>query len=384
MISKLKSVQLSLLLALLTLATACERDNEIPQVNTDDLSALPAQADGPAENATSNEKVALGRLLFWDPILSGNKDVACATCHHPNFGYADGRDLSSGVGGSGIGPSRRGGAVIKRNSPSVINTAFNGIDVNGNYDPNTAPMFWDNRANGLEEQAMGPILSHDEMCGDDIAETDIIDTVVARLKSITTYQNLFASAFGNGNINAERITMAIASFQRTLVSNNSRFDRYMRGDITAMNDQELRGMDIFNNAGCADCHSGPMFSDYELHTLSVPDHPQVDDDGATGQFDFRTPTLRNLNATGPYMHNGHFDQLRGVLTFYRDISGERSTSQNPNVTNGQIDQDARDLRLNENDIDQILTFLNTLNDDGFDRTIPASVPSGLTVGGAEI
>lgn len=354
--------------------------NEVENIITfDDVAALPNSFVAPNNNLYSNEKFELGRLLFWDPILSGTQTVACATCHHPDFGYADGRELSAGINGTGIGPNRTGGVVIRRNSPTIINTGFNGITNNGNTNPNTAPMFWDNRAMSLEEQALMPIMDHDEMRGPLIAEEDIIDVVLDRLNAIPEYQDLFEDAFGATVITETHLAHALATFQRNITANDSRFDQYVKGNLNALSNQEIQGLNTFLDVGCADCHSGPMFSDYDLHTLSVPDNPLVDDDGATGDFDFRTPTLRNLDFTAPYMHNGAFDNLREVLEFYNDISGGNGDSQNPNVPDNQIAQDARGLNLNNNDINQIITFLNTLNDPDFDRTIPQRVPSGLGV-----
>ena len=121
----------------------------------------------------------------------------------------------------------------------------------------------------------------------------------------------------------------------------------MRGDLNALSNDEIEGLNAFLEAGCADCHSGPMFSDFELHTLSVPNHPLVSDNGATGDFDFRTPSLRNLAFTAPYMHNGRFRNLEEVLEFYDEISGGGGDSQNPNVDDNEIDDDARDLDLND-------------------------------------
>ena len=179
----------------------------------------------------------------------------------------------------------------------------------------------------------------------------------------------------------ERIAQALATFQRSLLAKNSRFDDYLAGDQGALSDQELRGMNSFIEVGCENCHSGSMFSDFELHTLSVPENPLVNDNGATGNFDFRTPSLRNLAFTSPYMHNGSFENLRDVLEFYRDISRGNGDSQNPNVNDNQIDEDARRLQLNNGQINEIIAFLNTLNDDGFDKTVLQTVPSGLSVGG---
>lgn len=372
------------------IASACQDPDDFPMTDPmvgipnapDEITALPAAVLYPDNNPHSTAKADLGRMLFWDPVLSGAKDVACATCHHPDLGYADGRDLSSGINGIGLGPNRRGGELVRRNAPTVINTAFNGMDINGRYNPENAPMFWDNRAQSLEEQALLPILSHEEMRGPAIAEADIVDSVVQRLNAIPGYRNMFASAFGDGGITETRIAQALATFQRDIVANNSPFDQYIRGDETAMSNQAIQGMNTFLRVGCAECHNGPMFSDFDLHTLSVPDHPLVDDAGANGDFDFRTPTLRNLDVTAPYMHNGVFDNLRDVLEFYNDISGGGADSQNPNVADNQIAQDARRLQLNGGDINEIISFLEALNDENFDRTIPQQVPSGLPVGGA--
>ncbi len=358
-----------------------EDDDGFNQNDIDELNALPEVVLFPSDNSYSDAKFELGQALFWDPILSGSKEVACASCHHPDFGYADGRSLSSGVDGVGLGPNRINGTIVKRNAPTILNTAFNGIGLDGNYNPNLAPMFWDNRASGLEEQALLPILSKEEMRGELIAEEDIIDTIVQRLNSFESYRQLFENAFENDVINEERITRALATFQRNLVANNSRFDEYMRGNMNALSDDELEGLNTFVEVGCINCHNGPMFSDFELHTLSVPNHPLVSDNGATGNFDFRTPSLRNLAFTAPYMHNGRFEDLEDVLEFYDDISSGNNNSQNPNVDDNEIDDDAEDLDLNGNDIEEIILFLNTLNDNGFDKTIPRKVPSGMSVGG---
>ena len=362
---------------------SCERDGGRfrPNDNITEISALPTEVVHPDDNPYTQEKFDLGRTLFWDPILSGSKDVACASCHHPDFGYADGRKLSSGVNGTGIGPGRTNGTLVKRNAPTILNTAFNGIDVNGNYNPTSAPMFWDNRSFGLEEQALMPILSKEEMRGDKITEDEILNVIVQRLDSLVAYRTLFENAFGDDIINADRIASALATFQRHIIANNSRFDEYVRGDLNALSEEEIEGMNTFLEVGCANCHNGPMFSDFELHSLSVPDHPLVDDSGATDNFDFRTPSLRNLLFTAPYMHNGSFDSLEDVLEFYDEISGGNGDSQNSNVADNEIDRDARNLQLNDDEIDEIIAFLNTLNDNNFDKFIPISVPSELPVGG---
>lgn len=366
-----------LFLAVQLVFLSCEQDADLSTVDgiSSAINSLPEQVTYPANNPYSEEKAALGRLLFWDPILSGNKDIACVSCHHPDFGYADGLKVSLGVGGNGLGPNRRNGIQIARNSPTIINTAFNGIDNNGNYAALNAPMFWDNRANSLEEQALQPMLSKEEMRGTTIAETDIMEVIVQRLNSIPEYKVKFKAAFGEETINQDLILKAIATFERGIVANNSRFDQYMRGNTNILSSREIEGMQRFVEVGCADCHSGPMFSDFELHTIGIPN--KNNDEGANGRFDFRTPTLRNLGTTGPYMHNGLFSSLEDVVDFYEDLSDGRRIDNN----NQNLDEEIRDLEIRGRDVDEIVAFLSTLNDLDFDSTTPDSVPSGLTVGG---
>jgi cytochrome c peroxidase len=360
--------------------------------------ALPRQAISPIDNPTTAERAALGRLLFWDPILSGNRDVACATCHHPDAGYAEARDLSIGSGGVGLGAARtfaEGHPVrlVKRNSQTVVNVAFNGIDRTGAHAPAAAPMFWDLRVQSLEAQALEPIKAIDEMRGDGIAEDRILATVVERLAANAEYRTLFARAFGGRTpVTEANLGRALAAFQRTLVANNSPFDRYMRGETTAMTAQQIQGMNRFEAIGCVNCHSGPMFSDFQTHVLAVPDHRQLtaSDTGQAGRYAFRTPSLRNLSWTAPYMHNGVFDDLNDVLNFYQRISrggrggggGGGRGAINANVARDQIDPLARQLNMRGRGGNRdVVAFLAALNDDSFDRTIPARVPSGLKVGG---
>lgn len=347
--------------------------------NNDPLSALPLNILAPLNNPMVEASVELGRALFWDPVLSGNMDVACATCHHPSQGYADGLPTSLGVGGVGLGRNRRGGTVITRNAPTIINNAYNGIDRNGNYNPSTAPMFWDNRDVSLENQALGPIHSLEEMRGDNFTDAQIIPEILSRLNANDWYRVQFADAFGPNAITEINIGKAIAAFERTIVANNSPFDQFMRGDQTALNAQQQRGMNAFQAVGCIDCHSGPMLSDFELHTLGIRERDIANPDEGAGSFDFRTPTLRNLASTAPYMHNGTFNSLQQVLNFY---NRDNNNSQNNNVGNNQLDPELRNLgNINPGQQADIIAFLNSLNDDDFDRSVPVSVPSGLSVGG---
>jgi cytochrome c peroxidase len=380
---------------------------EVGAVGQSVASALPSTPQAPGDNPTTPAKVALGRLLFWDPLLSGPQDVACATCHHPQDAYAENRDLSLGVTGIGLGRFRRQAPgssipIVKRTSPTVLNVAFNGIDESGRYDPATAPAFWDNRIRSLESQALEPLKSLEEMRENTYPEDEAVARVVKKLQANAEYQSLFAGAFGSEQpVNAENLGRAIAAFMRSLLANNSPFDRYMRGDRSAMTEKQVRGMQRFEEIGCIRCHNGPMFSDYKLHVMGVPDNPALpaSDGGAQkppcpaspqeprtaasraacDSYAFRTASLRNLEFTFPYGHNGTFRTLSAVVGFYEStIAG---SSRNPNVRYEELDPRLRELKnVDEEDVD-LIEFLYALSDGSFDRTIPERVPSGLPVGG---
>jgi cytochrome c peroxidase len=351
-----------------------------------DLGALPMKPEHPAGNPPNPDKVALGRLLFFDPVLSGNKDVACATCHQPEFNYAEFLETSIGVNGSGTGSKRQFVSpndipFVKRNSQSVLNAAFNGLLKGTPYHPESAPMFWDMRAKGLEEQALMPIRTFEEMRGHGYPEENVIDAIIERIRQIPAYKVLFEKAFKGESdpVTAVNLGKALASYERTLIATNSRFDQYMRGDSNALTTGEKEGMNLFLKTGCAKCHSGPMLSDFKVHVLGVPESQNraESDSGMNNTYAFRTPTLRNLRFTAPYMHSGKFNTLEQVLQFYEDAAGGKI--QNPNVKIHQIDTLITGMNVNFRDISRIVEFLNAINDDSFDKTIPPTVPSGLRV-----
>lgn len=217
-----------------------------------------------------------------------------------------------------------------------------------------------------------------------------MDSVVARLRANPEYVALFASAFETaGPIDATQLAAAIAAFERTLVALDSPFDRFRAGDSTALSEQQLRGMEAFDDAGCDRCHEGPMFSDYDLRTLGIPENPEVaaPDPGA-GRFRFRTPSLRFVALTAPYMHNGTLATLEDVLRHY-----DEGRSRNPAVATRRerdsgergptVDRNFRRVdNLSDREIRNIIAFLEALTDPDFDRTIPERVPSGLTPGGS--
>lgn len=348
----------------------------------------------------------LGRLLFWDPILSGEMDVACATCHHPDFAYADGRDVSLGTGAVGLGPFRAGVSggripTMRRNSPTMLNVAFNGLGrgrrrrrsdrTERAVDLQRAPMFWDNRVRSLEAQALEPLKAFEEMRGSAYPEEQAVDSVLARLAAIPEYVTLFETAFGSQTeMGAEELAAALAAFGRSLVAMDSPYDRFRAGDSTALTEQQQRGLAAFDDVGCDRCHRGRMFSDYDLHAEGVPEHPRLaEPDSGAGRFRFRTPSLRNVELTAPYMHNGTLATLQDVLRFY-----DNGRSENPNVIRGRRsggDAENRVARLSgrfvrvddmtDQEIEDIIAFLGSLTDRNFDRVIPSRVPSGLPPGG---
>ncbi len=339
----------------------------------------------PANNPPNAKRIELGRLLFWDPILSGPRDVACATCHHPAHDYADGRARSIGTGGIGLGPNRffpiADLAPTRRNAPTVLNVAYNGLleESRMDTDPTTAPTLWDARVKSLELQALEPLRSRDEMRGDAYTEAAALDSVVARLRQIDEYVRLFGEAFAEPQpVTKENLGKAIAAFERTLIATDTRFDRYSNGDRSALTTFEKRGLSVFLQAGCYRCHSGPMFSDFQVHVLGVAPTGGAQPDEGAGAFAFRTPTLRNVANTAPYMHNGSQRTLREVVEFYAD-----ARSAHPAVPSEQLDEDFEPILPIEDDmVDALVAFLEALSDGNFDREIPPRAPSGLQVGGS--
>lgn len=255
-------------------------------------------APDPADNARSPAKIALGRTLFFDPILSGDRATACATCHRPELAFTDGRATPPGV---------------TRNSMTVLNTAWNGLTTAGApSDPAQAPMFWDNRTRSLEQQAKGPLTTAAEMMGASYTASTIFPELVARLGASTAYCAQFDAAFGPNSITEDNIVRAIAAYERTLVTAQTSYDR---GALTPLQETGAR---IFETIGCTNCHSGPMFSDFKLHRLR-------------GEL-IRTPSLRSVTHTAPYMHDGSLATLPNVFQFYRQAT------QNP------VDPDLRGVR----------------------------------------
>ena len=251
---------------------------------------LPKSVSVPKDNPMSKAKIRLGTQLFFDPRLSGDNKISCATCHSPDKAFADGMPKGKGVDGE----------TLKRNTPTVLNAAF------------FKRLLWDGRADSLEEQALGPIKSPHEMNQD-------LNELEDELNDVPGYVDQFKKVFGT-KVTRQGIAKSLAAFQRTLISGPSPFDRYLAGDENALSDDAKRGFELFKNeAGCARCHNGPLLSDGKFYRLGVTSKDQGR--GAiTGKkadnYKFRTPSLRNIADTGPYMHNGSQATLDDVVTFY--------------------------------------------------------------------
>ena len=249
----------------------------------------------PEDNPLTQDKIDLGRSLFFDARLSADDSVACASCHAPEKAFTDNRRVSTGING------RQG----TRNAPTVINRIAG------------SEQFRDGRAATLEEQAKGPLICPAEMGMPDY------EAVIEKVGSIAGYRVLFERAFGR-QANIEDLARAIASFERTIVSGNSRWDQYLVGDVAALSEAEIRGLLVFQGKGrCPQCHSGWNFTDEKYHNVGIGwESPEPD----LGRFQvtnngidrgaFRTPTLRDVALTGPYMHDGRFDTLDQVVDYY--------------------------------------------------------------------
>jgi len=282
-----------------------------------------------AQDLPHKAKISLGLRLFFDPRLSGDNRMSCASCHIPALAFTDGRPVAVGSNGR----------ALSRNTPTLIQSAHN------------TSQFWDGRVRTLEEQVFEPIRHPDEM-------NQNLDVLQAELAEDPDYVNLFEEAFGSP-ITLQGISAAIAAFERTLLSRNSPFDRYLTGERTAISPEARRGMDIFQiKAQCGSCHKGLDFTDHEFHNLGVaePDSQQPD----LGRYlvtklepergAFKTPTLRNIAQTAPYMHNGTLKTLEEVVAFYNKGGGK----------NPHLDPAMTPLELSQQEQKDLVAFLITL------------------------
>ncbi len=289
---------------------------------------LPTEAPAPAENPTTSEKVELGQMLYHDPRLSSTGTVSCASCHNTMLGGEDNRANSMGVNG------QTGG----RSAPTVWNSAFNKVQ------------FWDGRAASLEAQAAGPVTNAIEM------GMKSWDDVVARLKSIDGYQVAFEKAFGKDAISKDNATKAIAAYERTLITPNSPYDKYVEGDKAALTLQQVRGMEKMSDLGCTGCHSGAAFNgagmfqkfpmiangyfEAQYHFKKDKGVAEVSKNPADENL-WKVPTLRNIALTAPYFHNGSVKTLDQAVAIMGQV---------------QLGKD-----LSKADIADIVAFLNALS-----------------------
>ncbi|MBL9175882.1 MAG: hypothetical protein JNL10_20230, partial [Verrucomicrobiales bacterium] len=266
------------------------------------------------------------------------------------------------------------------NTPGLVNVGFNGMLSGQGVLPERAPMFWDSRVEGLEAQALIPIESREEMRGDACPESQGVPGAVARIRNIPEYRERFTRVFGgapDASVDATHLAQALAVFERSLVAPHTPLDRFLAGDLEALNPQQRAGLREFQDSGCIQCHGGPMLSDFKLHVLGVPDP------SSTGRRSFRTPTLRQLRDTAPYMHNGRFRTLDDVLQFYDELAEAATEAQEGGDASLQppLDPLLARLRMNPARTSDLKAFLESIQDDDHDRTVPVRVPSGLPVAG---
>ncbi len=288
---------------------------------------LPTKAPAPANNPTTADKVELGKMLYHDPRLSSSGTVSCASCHNTMLGGEDNRGGSVGVGGQ----------VGGRSAPTVWNAAFNEVQ------------FWDGRAASLEEQAAGPVTNPIEM------GMKNWDQVVARLKKIEGYDEAFTEAFGKNSISKDNATKAIAAYERTLITPNSPYDKYVKGNKSAMTAQQVRGMETAVEIGCTGCHSGPAFNGpgtfqkfpvisngyFEAQYKFKRDKGLAEVTGKEKDEHFwKVPTLRNIALTAPYFHNGKVKTLERAVKIMAKL---------------QLGKD-----LSDEEVEDIVAFLNAL------------------------
>jgi cytochrome c peroxidase len=264
----------------------------------------------PDDNPLTVQGVHLGRLLFFDPILSGDSTEACGTCHSPSFAFTDhGKQFSEGI---------RPGTVGTRNAPPIFNLAW------------LRGFFWDGRAPSLEAQALQPVPNPNEMDLD-------WNTAVARLQRHPEYPALFGAAFGTSEITRDRVVQAIAQFERTIISADSKYDRWNRHEVE-LTPSERRGFELFftERGDCFHCHGGPLLTDGLFHDNGLDAVPPDSGRGAitglaTDYGKFKTPSLRNIEYTAPYMHDGRFQTLTEVA-FLKTLSDPTYLS-NPDYSN---------------------------------------------------
>ena len=291
----------------------------------------------PKNNKITPERIALGKALFFDPRLSDNNQMSCATCHNPSLAWTDGLPVAIG----------RNSKQMSRATPTILNTAY------------FRKFFWDGRARSLEEQAVGPIKSAIEMNQD-------IKLLVSELQAIDGYKKMFEKAYPGEGISEVTIGKALATFERTIVSSyKAPFDRWMAGEKNAMSKSAINGFKLFDGkARCGVCHSGPNFSDGSFHNIGLNNGEDL------GRYEFvkinalkgafKTPTLRNVARTAPYMHNGELKSMEEVIDHYVDGFKDK-----PNLS-----PEMKNIKLSSTEKADLIEFLNALTEEETPVTLP--------------
>ena len=367
----------------LLLASVAAMATNVAMANAQSMAEVPPLAalgepPIPHDNQQTDAKVELGKILFWDPRIGGDASTACVTCHEPDQGWGFGDSLSRGYPGT----------VHWRNSQSVINSAYLG------------QLFWAGSAASLEKQA--PSAAKGAVAGN--GENDVMET---RMAFIPEYRRRFNEVFGTEYPLIGDAWRAIAAFERTLIVNDTPVDKYLSGDKSALNDDQIAGMELFNGkAGCIQCHNGAQATDEKYYNLGVPPAERWEDDGlaqVTFRYEilakgvtqemyrvlkddpglyfrskekdhmgkFRTPPLRYTAYTAPYMHNGAFWDLEEVVQFYNAGGGEND------FTDGTMASTKSDkikpLGLSDDEVDQLVAFLEAFSGDEL-RVEPPVLP----------
>ena len=307
-----------------------------------DIGVLPKMIF-PENNPYSEAKKELGKMLFFDPRLSKSKQISCASCHDPELAWGDGRTIS-------YGHNRQTG---KRNSPSLLNIGYHSV------------FFWDGRAASLENQALGPITDPVEM-----AATETIS--IKNIKKIKGYKPYFREAFGDEKITIERILKAIATYERTITSKKSKFDSFIEGKSDIFTDEEVIGLHLFRTkARCINCHNTPLFSNQKFHNVGLSYYGRTFED--LGKYNithkkedvgkFKTPSLREIGRTAPYMHNGLMPNLEGIIEMYN--AGMPRVKPKENQKNDSLfpitDPLLKKLNLTKKEQNALKAFLLTLS-----------------------
>ncbi|MFO1466169.1 MAG: cytochrome c peroxidase [Steroidobacteraceae bacterium] len=313
----------------------------------------------PIRDGFTPQQIDLGRYLFFDPVLSANGHLACASCHVPDRGFSDHRTHSIGIAGR----------EVRRNAPSLWNVGF------------LRRFFWDGRAHSLEEQAQGPLYNALEMGNQP-------EAMLRTLNGLRAYRELFTQAFpasagSRGAISAPQVYGALAAFEASLISLNSRYDLYAQGVTDALSANELEGFNVFRSfvARCAECHTPPLFTNQQIAVIGMPEaRGHAFDPGAGAAPDapllrggFKVPSLRNASFTAPYGHSGQFGTLRETVAFYTKGRGHAV----PPGEHLQLHWHIWEPKLSDHELDRLVDFIGALSDESFLPATPDALPSGL-------